>query len=74
MTQLSDCHAQLLLAQRERDRALAECFKLRDKLMECAKECSECGGTGLHTVSFPETAGAQLQECPECADIRSLLE
>lgn len=58
-------------------RLMSERDALRDKLLEVAKACEECGGTGcvdvlhrglnnrLHSVS---------EDCPECLDIRALLQ
>jgi hypothetical protein len=69
VSQVSDLNAKLLLAERERDRALAEVFKLRDKLLEIAKECSECGGTGIVNFGKPPI----IDDCPACLDIREVL-
>lgn len=56
---------------------LTENVRLRDKLLEIAKECSECDGTGVHTVRGFEGRGQAFerqQPCRDCADIRELLE
>jgi hypothetical protein len=53
--------------------------KLRDKLMELAKECEHCDGTGIvtqhngHTWAGPHDEGT-AEDCPACADIRMVLE
>jgi len=77
MTQLSDTLAKLVLAERERDAAREEALRYRDKLLECAKECSRCDGSGLVTISGGGSGDpewdADDQPCPECADIRELL-
>lgn len=55
----------------------AQNLRLRDKLLEIAKECSGCNGTGLHTVRGFEGRGRAFerqQPCPDCADIRAVLE
>jgi hypothetical protein len=44
-----------------------ETCAMRDKLLELAKECSDCEGTGMQTIF-----GAVL-DCPACHDIRELL-
>jgi len=41
--------------------------KLRDKLLELAKECSDCDGTGLQTIL------GEPGPCPACEDIREVL-
>lgn len=80
--------AQLLLIQRERDSLRATNCKLRDKLLELAKQCKECDGAGViterrdgrgHLVSaLAYDSGRILTEhqvpCPGCADIREVLE
>ena len=68
MTLLSDAIAKQLLAERELAACRAENLRYRDKLLECAKECSECGGTGV--VTF---AANRVGDCPDCADLRELL-
>lgn len=56
---------------------VADMLRLRDKLMECAKECSRCDGAGLITIhgggSGDPEWDADDQPCPDCADIRELL-
>jgi hypothetical protein len=69
--------AELLSAQRERDQLRVVNSKLRDKLLELAKECSGCNGTGVHTVRGFERRGQALERqepCRDCADIRAVLE
>lgn len=79
MTRL-ELYTKLLCVERERDRARAENLKYRDKLLELAKCCAECHGTGLSTGYEnidPDdiTKGCRqvTSECDECADIRSVL-
>jgi hypothetical protein len=57
---------------------LAENMRLRDKLLELAKKCERCRGSGLISIHFegnedaPEW-DADDQTCPDCIDIRSVL-
>jgi hypothetical protein len=74
-----DALAKLVVAERERDSLREVNCKLRDKLLECAKECARCHGTGLVTIHFEGNEGAPEwdaddQPCPECEDIRAVLE
>lgn len=62
------------------DKIVAQSLKLRDKLLEYAKNC-ECGNTGIVKVRRPDpwpdisAAAAWIEEdCPMCADIREVLE
>lgn len=73
--------AELLSAQRERDQLRVVNSKLRDKLLELAKECSSCGGTGVVTVMAPPDSRlysgvliSREQPCGDCLDIREVLE
>lgn len=72
-----DVTRELLKVQRERDQLRADVCRYRDKLLECAKECKECGGTGCveDVVEHPRF-GPQVQTipCEWCLDIRTLLE
>ena len=59
-------------------RLRAENLRLRDKLLEIAKQCSSCDGTGLVTVHFAGNEGAPEwdaddQPCGDCIDIREAL-
>lgn len=56
-----------------RSELIAENIKLRDKLLELAQSCTECGGTGVQT-RFSFTEEERQQPCDDCADIRELLE
>lgn len=50
--------------------------RMRDKLLELAKECAECGGTGCKEDVVEHAAfGPQVQtiDCESCLDIRELL-
>lgn len=54
-------------------------IRLRDKLLEIAAQCPTCHGTGLRSLHFPGFEGAPEwdaddQPCPDCADIRAVLE
>jgi hypothetical protein len=59
--------------------AIKENLKLRGKLLEVAKECAECDGTGVVTVLqnleaiYVDNVGERQEPCPQCADIRELL-
>lgn len=48
--------------------------RLRDKLLEIAKECAGCGGTGCVTRVNGIAGRARVEPCPQCADIREALE
>lgn len=61
----------------ELEKLRAENLRLRDKLLELAKECSGCNGTGLHTVRGFEGHGKAFERqepCRDCADIRAVLD
>jgi hypothetical protein len=73
-----DHNRKLLALERERDSLREANCRLRDKLLECAKECERCHGTGLVTIHFPGNEGvpawdADDQPCEECRDIREVL-
>ena len=55
--------------------ALCSAFlKCRDKLLEIAKECASCDGTGCITVEDEMvTAFGRVLPCPQCEDIRECL-
>lgn len=62
------------LVQLQYDALLASHLKCRDKLLEIARECSECGGTGCVTVPPSlESAFGKVLPCPECEDLRDVL-
>lgn len=71
--------AQLLAIQRERDALREANCKLRDKLLELAKECSSCGGTGCVTVvvttvwDTDDEPRTRVEDCGDCVDIREVL-
>ena len=67
MTRAVDVTRQLLAVERERDQLREQVCRLRDKLLELAKDCDDCDGTGLQTI-YGET-----EDCPACHDIRELL-
>jgi hypothetical protein len=50
--------------------------QLRDKLLELAKECSSCGGTGVVTVRYEynEISRDRVEPCGDCLDIREALD
>jgi hypothetical protein len=49
--------------------------KLRDKIMEFAKDCEPCGGTGIITVKDEDApAFGRTLPCYACEDLRELLE
>jgi hypothetical protein len=53
---------------------VAEVCKLRDKLLEIAKNCDHCGGTGMVPVKEEHQAAfGRVIECDECEDLRELL-
>jgi rubrerythrin len=59
---------QQLIAERERDVLRAENVRLRDKLLNLAKNCGYCGGIGtLHSKVKPP------EPCPVCSHIRAVL-
>lgn len=62
------------------DAVVADNLRLRDKLLEFAKECSACNGTGVVTVTVTMYDEAvddfvedRQQPCGDCADIRAVL-
>lgn len=68
--------AKLVVVERERDSLREVNCKLRDKLLEIAKECSGCAGKGVVTVIY-EVRGKEktrVQDCGDCLDIRAVLE
>lgn len=68
--------AQLLLIQRERDALRETNCKLRDKLLDLAKQCDKCGGTGCVTKRWLDEyfkPREQGEDCPKCHDIREVL-
>ena len=50
--------------------------RLRDKLLEIAKECSSCGGTGVVTVRYEYNGISRdrAEPCGDCLDIREVLD
>jgi DnaJ-class molecular chaperone len=50
-------------------------LKMRDKLLEIAKECSTCSGTGIVTVTHNIRGVLRKgqEDCPDCLDIRAVL-
>lgn len=72
---LGDC---LLLLGWQADEVLrlhARVEQLEDGARKWASECAECNGSGQVTVGFDaETDLYVYGPCPECADIRALLE
>jgi phage FluMu protein Com len=55
-------------------KVMSDNLRMRDKLLECAKECGECGGTGVVKIQR-EANGQWIEtECPQCLDIREILE
>lgn len=49
---------------------IEENTRLRDKLLAIAKECAACDGTGCVTDGFQ----LRVIPCPDCEDIRAVLE
>jgi superfamily II helicase len=74
MTQVATLTARLLKVERERDELVRVNFKLRDKLLELAKDCATCKGTGCISVRpQDEAVWGRTLPCPDCEDIRELL-
>jgi hypothetical protein len=76
MTRASQIAA-LLAAQRERDQLRVVNSKLRDKLLELAKECASCGGTGVVTVMVTtawDDDGRPCERVEPCGDCESIRE
>lgn len=75
LAELQRKHKAMAIAQCQAEANLrAENVKLRDKLLELAKDCSECGGTGCVTVTeWQVPAFGKVLPCPDCEDIRELL-
>lgn len=56
------------------DAVVAENLRLRDKLLEWAKECASCDGTGMVTVVDLFADGhRRVEPCGDCHDIREVL-
>ena len=76
-----DHNRKILALERERDELRAVNCKLRDKLLEMAKECISCDGTGLIVVSVDDREVihdrdrpiVRTEPCGDCEDIRELL-
>lgn len=57
----------------------ADHLRARDKLLELAKECASCGGTGVVTVMVTtvwDDDGSpceRVEPCGDCADLREVL-
>ncbi|HEY3679005.1 MAG TPA: hypothetical protein VGL45_09815 [Bradyrhizobium sp.] len=53
----------------------ADHLRARDKLLEIAKECASCGGTGCVTVRYEynEISRDRVEPCGDCLDIREVL-
>lgn len=49
----------------------AQNLKMRDKLLEVAKQCVRCGGTGCVTRFFSDSS--RVIPCGDCEDIRDAL-
>ena len=52
-------------------------LRMRDYLLALAKECIRCHGTGLRTLNYVRDGiemDADDQPCPDCAEIRAVLE
>jgi predicted nucleic acid binding AN1-type Zn finger protein len=76
MTQVTHLNARLIKVERERDALVLVNFKLRDKLLELAKQCNECDGTGCVTKRWLDQhfqPQERVEDCPKCHDIRSVL-
>jgi hypothetical protein len=48
--------------------------RLRDKLLEMAKQCSGCDGEGIVTTFNANTKVGTIEQCGDCIDIREALE
>jgi hypothetical protein len=66
----------LLLVERERDALRIDNCRLRDKLREIAKKCKTCHGNGLIEKSWKlkSLLVAHQAPCPDCMDLRELLQ
>lgn len=53
----------------------ADNLRMRDKLLELAKECAGCGGTGVVTESHLVRRHERVRQvpCSDCEDIREIL-
>jgi transposase len=74
VTHINRLNGRIVQLERQRDELQLLNFKLRDKLLEIAKECSECGGTGCVTLGEDRIVTTRVVPCPDCADIRQALE
>jgi hypothetical protein len=80
-------NARIVMLERERDALRAMNLRLRDKLLEYAKKCERCRGTGsvmdqVRTVKFsntltglpPGVLAGRWRPCPDCQDLREVLQ
>jgi rubrerythrin len=69
MTQITTLTARLLKAERERDDLVITNLRLRDKLLDLARNCGYCGGIGtVYQKAAPPSP------CPLCTHIRKVLD
>jgi hypothetical protein len=74
MTRITDLTTRILAVERERDQLREVNCRLRDKLLEFAKDCEPCHGTGVITVDDEHApAFGRTLPCYACEDIRELL-
>lgn len=75
ITRCKSCRAQIIWFKQLLVQTREENVKLRSKLLEIAKECQLCDGTGLMTVvGLRRGVSGEYQEpCSDCTDIREVL-
>lgn len=80
MMQINRLNGRIVQLERERDILRDENVKLRNKLLEVAKECSSCNGTGVVTVMrepdshlYSGVLISREEPCGDCLDIREVL-
>jgi hypothetical protein len=72
----TDTVGRIIQLERERDDLVRTNFKLRDKLLELAKQCNKCDGTGCVTKRWLDgyfKPQERVEDCPKCHDIREVL-
>jgi hypothetical protein len=76
MSRIIELTARLLKLERERDALFRANLKLRDFLLKLARTCDGCSGTGCSTEVYTlhGQSAERVIECPDCADIRLVLE
>jgi DnaJ-class molecular chaperone len=77
MIQVNRLNGRIIKLERERDELVRANLKLRDFLLQRANACERCGGSGsinqLKDKALPYL-GTTPVPCPDCADLRKVLD